>query len=187
MTPVPMRLRSVSPWQRLLLAVVGLALLAVVLVYVYLWRSASGYEQRMAGQSPLFAKSGGIRERRAVMRAMGISGGLAGLAGAIEVLGVHYRFVSVFSGGGGFDGVAVALLGQTHPVGVTLAAVLLAGVRLGATNGLQLKAHIPRELGGAMIAMMVLFVSAGRLYSESIARVQGWVALLRGHRVAPRD
>lgn len=188
-----MRLRRIDESARLaplahgtkLNAGIVLALLAVALVYVYLWHSASGYEQRMAGQAPLFAKSGGIRERRAVMRAMSISGGLAGLAGAIEVLGVHYRFVSVFSGGDGFDGVAVALLGQVHPVGVTLAALLLAGVRLGATNGLQLKAHIPRELGGAMIAMMILFVSAGRLYSESIARVQGWVALLRGHRVAP--
>lgn len=162
-----------------------LALLAAVLVYVYLWHAASGYEQRMAGQAPLFAKFGGIRGRRAVMRAMSISGGLAGLAGAIEVLGVHYRFVSAFSGGGDFDGVAVALLGQVHPAGVTLAAILLAGVRLGATNGLQLKAHIPRELGGAMIAMMILFVSAERLYSEGMAHALGWTAWLRGHRAVP--
>jgi len=124
-----------------------LALVAAALVTVYLWYRVSGYEQRMAGQAPLFAKFGGIRERQAVMQAMGISGALAGLAGAIEVLGVHYRFVSAFSGGDGFDGVAVALLGQLHPVGVTLTAILLAGVRLGATNGLQLKAHIPREGG----------------------------------------
>jgi ABC-type uncharacterized transport system permease subunit len=151
-----------------------LALLATALVYVYLQRSTAGYEQRMAGEAPSFARFGGIRERRAVVRAMCISGGLAGLAGAIEVLGVHYRFVSVFSGGGGFDGVAVALLGQVHPVGATLAAILLAGVRLGATNGLQLKARIPRELGGAMIAMMILFVSAERLYSGGIAQVLGW-------------
>ena len=159
-----------------------LALLAAVLVYVYLWRSASGYEQRMAGQAPLFARFGGIRERRAVMRAMLISGGLAGLGGGIEVLGVHYRFVLPFSGGGGFDGVAVALLGQTHPVGVTLAAILFAGVRLGATNGLQLKAHVPRELGGAMIAMMILFVSAERLYSVGITR-----ALDRASRLFDRQ
>jgi ABC-type uncharacterized transport system permease subunit len=149
-----------------------LALVAAVLVTIYLWHRVSGYEQRMAGQAPLFAKFGGIRERRAVMQAMCISGGLAGLAGAIEVLGVHYRFVSAFSGGDGFDGVAVALLGQVHPIGVMLTAILLAGVRLGATNGLQLKAHIPRELGGAMIAMMILFVSAERLYRIGITRVR---------------
>jgi ABC-type uncharacterized transport system permease subunit len=162
-----------------------LALLAAVLVYVHLWRSASGYEQRMAGQAPLFAKFGGIRERRAVMRAMLISGGLAGLAGGIEVLGVHCRFVLPFSGGGGFDGMAVALLGQTHPVGVTLAAIFLAGVRLGATNGLQLKAHVPRELGGAMIAMMILFVSAERLYSVGITRALDWASRLFDRQAPP--
>jgi simple sugar transport system permease protein len=167
------RLAPLAPGTKLNAGII-LALLVAVLVYVYLWRSASGYEQRMAGQAPLFARFGGIRERRAVMRAMLISGGLAGLAGGIEVLGVHYRFVLPFSGGGGFDGVAVALLGQTHPVGVTLAAIFLAGVRLGATNGLQLKAHVPRELGGAMIAMMILFVSAERLYSAGVTRAIGW-------------
>ena len=74
--------------------------------------------------------------------------------------------------------VAVALLGQLHPLGVTLAALLLAGVRLGATNGLQLQAHIPRELGGAMIAMMILFVSAEPLYAAVLSRLRRWVAPL---------
>ena len=148
-----------------------LALLAAAAVYVYLFRLTPGYEQRMAGQAPLFAKFGGVRESRAVILGMAISGGLAGLAGGVEVLGVHYRFITVFSGGGGFDGVAVALLGQDHPLGVALASVLLAGVRLGATNGLQLKSRVPRELGGAMIAMMILFVSSERLYRGLIKRV----------------
>lgn len=154
------------------------AVAAALLVYVYLWRLAPGYEQRMAGEAPLFARFGGIRGRGAVIRGMCISGGLAGLAGAIEVLGVNYRFVSRFSGGDGFDGVAVALLGHLHPLGVTLASLLLAGVRLGATNGLQLKAHVPRELGGAMIAMMILFVSTERLYAEVMATVGKWAAPL---------
>jgi simple sugar transport system permease protein len=184
------RLRRVSPSARLtplahgtkLNAGIILALLAVLLIYIHLWRSASGYEQRMSGQAPLFARAGGIREVRAVIRAMCISGGLAGLAGAIEVLGVNYRFVSTFSGGGDFDGVAVALLGQVHPLGVTLAALLLAGVRMGATNGLQLRARVPRELGGAMIAMMILFVSAEHLYDRVIARVQHRSAQMRSRR-----
>jgi ABC-type uncharacterized transport system permease subunit len=152
-----------------------LALLAAAAAYVYLFRLTPGYEQRMAGQAPLFAKFGGVRERWAVIRGMVISGGLAGLAGGVEVLGVHYRFVTVFSGGGGFDGVAVGLIGQNHPLGVVLTSVLLAGVRLGATNGLQLKSRVPRELGGAMIAMMILFVSSERLYRGLIKRVWRWI------------
>lgn len=145
-----------------------LALLAAALVYLWLRRSIWGYEQRMAGQARLFARQAGIPDRRAVVRGMLISGALAGLAGAIEVLGVHYRFVSTFSGGGGFDGVAVALIGQAQPLGATLAALLLAGVRLGATNGLQLKAGVPRELGGVLIALMILFVSAEGLYRRIV-------------------
>lgn len=140
-----------------------LALLAAALIYLYLWHFAGGYEQRMAGQAHRFARFGGIFPRRAVIRAVLLSGGLAGLGGAVEVLGVHYRFVTSFSADS-FDGLVVALLGQLHPLGVVLSAVFLGGVRLGALNGLQLQAHIPRELGGALIAMMLLFVSSRRLF-----------------------
>lgn len=152
-----------------------IAFITAVLVYVYLRRYRLGYEQRMAGDSPLFAFAGGIKDRRAIMRAMFISGGIAGLAGAIEVLGVHYRFTSVFSGGGDFDGIAVALLGLVHPLGIPIAAFILAGLRLGATNGLQLKAQVPRELGGAIIAMMIILVSTRGLYAGVIMRLEAWV------------
>ena len=63
-----------------------------------------------------------------------------------------------------FDGVIVALMGQSHPLGILLSGVFLGGVRLGSLNGLQLEAGIPRELGGAMIAIMVLLMTADRLY-----------------------
>jgi simple sugar transport system permease protein len=162
------------------------ALAAAVFLYLYLWRHRSGYEGRMAGDAFAFTRFAGIRGRRAILIGMLLSGGSAGLAGAIEVLGVHYRFVSVFSGGGGFDGIAVALLGGAHPLGVPLAALLLAGLRLGATNGLQLKAQIPRELGGAMLAMMILLVSSREIYADLANHMQTWIrrstSLLRGHR-----
>ena len=94
---------------------------------------------------------------------MAFSGAFAGLAGAVEVLGVQYRFVTQFSAIDSFDGIIVALVGQLHPVGITLSSLLLGGIRLGALNGLQLQAGIPRELGSAVIALIVLFVSAPRL------------------------
>lgn len=150
-----------------------IALGTAVVTYIALYRRAGGYETRMAGDAFQFAQAGGIKSRRAIARAMFWSGALAGLAGAIEVIGVHYRFVSVFSGGGGFDGIAVALLGQANPLGVTIAAFLLAGLRLGATNGLQLKARVPRELGGAIIAVMILLISARGLHA--------WLASTTAH------
>lgn len=158
-----------------------LALGAALITYLALYRRTGGFEIRMAGDAFHFAQAAGIRGRQAIGRAMFWSGALAGLAGAIEVIGVHYRFVSGFSGGGGFDGIAVALLGQAHPFGAGIAAFLLAGLRLGATNGLQLKARVPRELGGAIIAMTILLISAHGLHQGLSARVDGLAARIRRH------
>jgi general nucleoside transport system permease protein len=151
-----------------------LALLAALLVYLYLWRSVPGYEQRMAGQAPLFAKYGGIRSGRAAIRGMFMAGALSGLAGAIEILGVHRRLLQGFSTGLGFDGLLVAILGQIHPLGVVLVAILFAGVRLGAQIGLQTSVRIPRELGGGIIALIILFVAAGSFYRDWIERGRDW-------------
>ena len=158
-----------------------LAILAVVLVWIYLWRSVTGYEQRMAGQAPGFARYGGIRGGRAAIRGMLVSGALAGAAGAIEVLGVHHQVLQGFSVGLGFDGVLVAILGQVHPVGVLLVSVLFAGIRLGAQIGLQITTNIPRELGGGILALIILFVSARSLYTDLLA----WVARVTGRQRAP--
>ena len=116
---------------------------AVVAVYYFLWHSSSGYKQRMAGQAPLFAKFGGIYNEKIAIRSMVISGALAGLAGAIEVLGVHNRIITGFSQNLGFDGLSVAILGQVHPIGVFIVGILIAGVRLGAQLGLQIQMGIP--------------------------------------------
>jgi simple sugar transport system permease protein len=164
-----------------------LALTAAIVVYIYLWRSVPGYEQRMSGQAPFFARFGGIRNERAAVRAMMISGALAGMAGAIEILGVHRRLVSGFSTGLGFDGVMVAILGLMHPLGVVIVAIFFAGVRLGAQIGLQATVQIPRELGGGIIALMILFVAASDLFRGWITRTQAWLARSRGRpeKVSP--
>lgn len=156
-----------------------IAVLAVILVYIYLWRTKSGYEQRMAGQSRKFAFYGGIRSDKSAIRAMLISGALAGLAGAIEVMGVHRRIMTGF-GGLGFDGLTSAILGKTHPFGVFIVAILFSGLKLGAQLGLQLKLEIPRELGGTIIGFIILFVAAEKLYEENIIRVRDWFMRKRG-------
>ena len=141
-----------------------IAILMAIVIYIYLWRTSPGYEQRMAGQSSPFALFGGIPSDSSAIRAMLISGALAGLAGGIEVLGVHHRIMTGFSVGLGFDGVSVAILGQVHPLGVVIVAFLFAGLRIGAQLGLQLEAHIPRELGGVIIGLIVLFVACRNMY-----------------------
>jgi ABC-type uncharacterized transport system permease subunit len=148
-----------------------LALAALVFVFLFMFRSGGGFAVRMSGQAPFFAKNAGMHPARSVAIAMLFSGALAGLGGAVEILGVHYHFVTNFSTMDQFDGLVVALLGGTHPIGVFFAAVFLGGVRLGSLTGLALEAGIPRELGGAMIAIMVIFMCADKLYQPLVERI----------------
>ena len=152
-----------------------IAVLAVIVIFIYLWKTKAGYEQRMAGQSKFFALYGGVSSDKAALRAMLISGALAGLAGAIEVMGVHRRIMTGFSTGLGFDGLTAAILGQTHPFGVFIVSILFAGLKLGAQLGLQLKLGIPRELGGTIIGFIILFIAARKFYENNIDRVSSWL------------
>ena len=136
-----------------------LALALLLAVYIFLWRTGPGYAARMAGQAPGFARYGGIRPDNRVMFVILLSGMLAGTAGAVEVLGVHYRFITGFSADATFDGIMVGLLGQSHPLGVLLAAFFVGGIRLGSLNGLLILGGVPRELGNAILASMTIFMT----------------------------
>lgn len=101
-----------------------IALIACVLVYIFLWKTKWGYELRAAGSSPTAAEYGGISVPRNIILAMTISGALAGLVAVGEVLGYRHRYYDGFSPGYGFIGIAVALLGRNHPIGILLSALL---------------------------------------------------------------
>ncbi|MCW5888341.1 MAG: ABC transporter permease, partial [Anaerolineales bacterium] len=116
--------------------------------------------------------------------AMSLAGGLAGLAGANEVLGVNYNLAAAFSSGYGFDSIALALLGKSHPLGVVLAALLFGTLRNGAIQ-MQLFAGIPIDIISVMQAIILAFIAAPaiirtvyRLRQPSEAdqslRVRGW-------------
>ena len=101
-----------------------LALVVCVLVYVFLWKTKWGYELRAVGANPSAAEYGGISIPRNIVLAMVLSGSLAGMVGINDVLGYRYRYYDGFSAGYGFAGIAVALLGRNHPIGVLFAAIL---------------------------------------------------------------
>jgi simple sugar transport system permease protein len=101
-----------------------LALLMCAIVWVFLWKTKWGYELRAVGINPSAAEYGGVSIARNIVLAMGLSGALAGMVGINEVLGYQYRYQDGFSAGYGFTGIAVALLGRSHPAGVLVAAVL---------------------------------------------------------------
>ena len=125
-----------------------LAIGAAALIYLMLRKTRFGLELRNAAQAPRFAQYAGIRPHLPVLETMLLSGALAGLAGAVEVLGVHYKFVSTFSAVNDFDGLIVAFAGGLHPLGAILMSIILGGLRSGALIGLQIQSGIPRELGG---------------------------------------
>lgn len=140
------------------------ALGITLILVVFLWRSSVGYEIRMSGHNISFARSGGINPGLSVFIAMMISGALAGIAGGIEVLGVHYRMVQNFTGSDLFDGVMVALMGFSHPLGILVSSFLLGGIRLATMTGLTIQLGIPRSIGGMVIATMVIVMGSDRIY-----------------------
>jgi simple sugar transport system permease protein len=139
-----------------------LALAAALLIHLFLWHTGRGMEIRANANAPRFALYGGMPIHKPAFLSMALSGALAGLAGGVEVLGVHYHFVTNFSAVNDFDGLIIAFAGQLHPAGVVLFAFLLGGLRTGSLVGLQIRSGIPRELGGALIAFMLIFIATNR-------------------------
>jgi simple sugar transport system permease protein len=136
-----------------------LALAMVAFVYWLLFKTTIGFEIRAVGANPDGARYAGMNIVKNFVIAMTLSGALAGLAGAVQVLGVDHWVGQGFSAGYGFDSIAIALLGQSHPLGVALAALLWGTLRSGATN-MQLAAGVPIEIISIIQGLVVVFVAA---------------------------
>jgi ABC-type uncharacterized transport system permease subunit len=147
--PRPMRIH----WGFVLSLAVG------VLVYWFLWKTTRGLEIRMVGANPRAARYAGINISWTIVITMALSGALAGLAGANQILGVDRRLVSAFSTGYGFDAIALALLGNSHPVGVILASLLFGFLRGGAAR-MQSVVGVPVEIIRIIQGVVIVFVAA---------------------------
>lgn len=107
-------------------------ILVALSIYIFLWRTTMGYKLRAVGYNGSAALASGIDANKLMLLTMGLSGGLAGWAGSCEVLGNYHRFIEGFSPSYGFTGIAVAILGRNHPIGVILTALLFAVLDSGA-------------------------------------------------------
>lgn len=136
-----------------------LAILFAVLVWWVLWRTTLGYEIRTVGLNPGAARYAGIKVARTVILTMVLSGVLAGIGGAIETQGVVGRYQPGFNAGLGFDGITIALLGKTHPLGVIPAALLVGVMKAGASQ-MQFSAGVAKEITDVVQALMLFFVAA---------------------------
>jgi ABC-type uncharacterized transport system permease subunit len=136
---------------------VALALMLAPLVYGLIWRTPLGFRLRALGSNPKAAQFAGINIERGIWAALLISGALAGLAGVIEVTSLHMRLKGSISGGYGFTGILVALLGRLHPLGVVVASLFFAALTIGA-EAMHTVSQLPAALAQAIQALVVLFV-----------------------------
>ena len=139
---------------------VFLAIAAAFGVWYLLWRSKLGYEIRAVGANAEAAVYAGIKPARIIMIAMAISGALAGLMAVNEVLGVQHRLLLEFVGGAGFVGIAVALMGRSHPIGIVLSAMLFGLLYQGGTELSFAKPLISRDMIVVIQGLVILFMGA---------------------------
>lgn len=135
----------------------GLALVCAVAVAFLLGFTALGYEIRAVGLGAQAARAAGIPVPATLIKAMALSGALAGVAGALEVMGVHHRFLQGVAGDYGFDGIAVSLLGGLNAGGIVLSALFFGALGNGA-NFMQLQTNVPKTIAVVIQAIIILFV-----------------------------
>lgn len=142
------------------------AVAGAVLLFLFMKYTVKGYHIRMLGGNPLFASYGGVQRGKMMLLSMFISGGFAGLAGTVEVLGTQYRFVdnALTSPGYAWSGIMATLLAGSHPLGTAVAGILLAALQTGGM-GMERNTNVPLEVSSIIEAVLILFVSAKITYS----------------------
>ncbi len=142
-----------------------IAIVLAILVYVFLWRTTIGYRIRAVGQNPNAARYAGINVKRYIVLSITLGGVFAGLAGSIEILGLHHRMFepTAVSAGYGFSGIVVALFGYLHPLGIIPSAILFGGLLVGGDK-MQRAVQVPQVLITIILGMVVLFVVSADLW-----------------------
>jgi simple sugar transport system permease protein len=134
-------------------------------VYVFLWRTTTGYRIRAVGLNPDASRYAGINVPLYQALSLTLAGGFAGIAGVVEVIGVQHQLLEGNTSGYGFSGIVAALFGGLHPLGLIPASVLFGGLLVGADK-MQRAVQVPSSLIDAMLGLMVLFVVGSNLWSK---------------------
>lgn len=144
-----------------------LAIIMAILVYVFLWRTTIGYRIRAVGLNPSASRYAGIDVSYYTVLSLALSGAFAGLAGAVEILGLHHRMFEppAVSAGYGFSGIVAALFGKLHPLGVIPASFLFGGLLVGGDK-MQRAVQVPQVLVTALLGLVVLFVVSSEIISR---------------------
>jgi ABC-type uncharacterized transport system permease subunit len=146
-----------------------LAVVLAVLVYIFMWRTTIGYRIRAVGLNPDASRYAGINVPLYQALSLILGGAFAGIAGAVQVMGVQRRMLDGLSGGYGFSGIVVALFGQLHPLGAIPASVLFGGLLVG-SDQMQRTTQVPSAIVDVLLGMIVLFVVSSVIWSRYRAR-----------------
>jgi ABC-type uncharacterized transport system permease subunit len=146
-----------------------IAVVMAILVYIFLWRTTLGYRIRAVGLNPNASRFAGIRVPFYQALSLVLGGAFAGLAGAIEVMGVQHRMLEGLSGGYGFTGIVAALFGSLHPLGAIPASILFGSLLVGADK-MQRAVQVPSALISSLLGLVVLLVVGSKFWSVRRAR-----------------
>ena len=145
-----------------------IAIVTAIVMYIILEKTTLGYELKGVGFNPYAAEYGGVSIKKSIIITMAVSGALAGMAGIVDILGVTpHRFVGELTGGRGFDGITIALIGRNNPLGIIFAALLIAALRTG-SNAMQIQAQIPDDIVGIIQGIVIFLVAAERIVSTML-------------------
>ncbi len=144
-----------------------LAIIMAFVVYIMLWRTTLGYRIRAVGLNPHAARYAGMNVPRTIVLSLALSGAFAGLAGAVEILGLHHRMFepTAVSAGYGFSGIVVALFGKLHPLGAIPSSFLFGALLVGGDK-MQRAMQIPQALVVMLLGLVVLFVVSADIWSR---------------------
>ncbi len=142
-----------------------IALIMAIIVYIFLWRTTIGYRIRAVGLNQHASRYAGISVQRYIVLSITLGGMFAGLAGAIEILGLHHRMFepTAVSAGYGFSGIVVALFGYLHPLGIIPSALLFGGLLVGGDK-MQRAVQVPQVLITIILGLVVLFVVSADIW-----------------------
>ncbi len=147
------------------------AIIMAVLVYIFLWRTTIGYRIRAVGLNPHASRYAGVNVSNYVIFSLALSGAFAGLAGAIEIVGLHHRMFepTAVSAGYGFSGIVAALFGKLHPLGLIPSSVLFGGLLVGGDK-MQRAVQVPQVFVTMLLGLIVIFVVSSDIWSRRRAR-----------------
>jgi general nucleoside transport system permease protein len=169
--PIPQiaHLDLLFPASRLHIGIV-IALFCAIIVYFIFWKTPFGFHIRVVGENPEAAWYAGINIPHHIIISMFIGGGLAGLAGMIEINGIHHRLLASFSPGYGYSAIAVALLGRAHPLGIIFTAFFFGGLSQGA-GSMQRAANVPVTVVYLLEGLVILFVLSAEYFLVRRVRI----------------